>query len=303
MAYPALRKRLNGSPVQPDLLYMAGPVNLEPTAALVMIWARDLYRAGSAARFYSCLDLSAGERMRQECETVCPWYGQVIMNRKWYIRHFVSGFVTVTGTPCQIIIPASGKSPLALELLDVCSENIASVIEIDIMGMTEKQALYAQASPTHAKKIRCVSADLRDLRGTAEAIHDTGRYNPGLPTCIITEGISYYISPFDLSGIISLFASDGRQNRVVLEYMLPCRLVSVHRRKLPRGIWQIINRDCNPGGTITYSPDEMEQALTCAGCTCVVQHSMHEIERCRTGRNRYFPAVPDGWIQIATGSL
>jgi len=241
--------------------------------------------------------------MRQECETVCPWYGQVILNRKWCIRHFVDGFIARAGAPCQIIIPAAGKSPLALELLDTCSGNIASVIEIDIMGMEEKQALYAQAAPSYAGKIRCVAADLCDLKGTSGAICDTGRYDPDLPTCVITEGISYYLSPSVLSGIISLFASDGQRNRVILEYLLPCRLVSEKRRQFPRGIWQIINRDCNPGGTVTYSPDEMEQALIRARCTHVVQHPMHEIEQCRTGTNRYFPDIPDGWIQIATGRL
>jgi O-methyltransferase involved in polyketide biosynthesis len=282
---------------------MEGYTSLGPTAALVMIWARDLYRSGSAARFYSCLDLSAGERMRQECETICPWYGEVILNRKWYIKQFAAGFIEGSGTRCQIIIPAAGKSPLALELLDTCSDTISSVIEIDIMGMEEKQRLYEWAAPSHAEKICCVSADLCDRKGTARAIRETGRYNPVLPTCIVTEGISYYLPPAVLSGIVSLFRSESRQNGVILEYLLPCRLIREERRRFPRGIWRIINRDCDPGLTIIYSPDEMEQTLDRAGCIKVTQHHMHDIERHRTGRNRYFPAISDGWIQIATARL
>jgi hypothetical protein len=38
--------------VTPDLLRMAELTNLEPAAALVMIWAFDLYRTGSAARLF-----------------------------------------------------------------------------------------------------------------------------------------------------------------------------------------------------------------------------------------------------------
>ncbi|MBA7479525.1 hypothetical protein ES707_14959 [subsurface metagenome] len=273
---------------------MAKRTNLEPTAALVMIWARDLYRTGSAARFYSCLDLTGGERMRQECETVCPWYGEVILNRKWFIRQLAAGFIAETPAPCQIVVPAAGKSPLALELLDACKDNIASVIEIDIAGMEEKQHLYEPPAPAHAGKIRCITADLSDLSGTAGAIADTGRYDPDLPTVVVVEGISYYVPPAVLSGIVSLFASPDRKNRAVLEYMLPCRLVGDERRGIPRGVWRIINRDCNPGRTVTYSPDEMEQALTRAGCDRVVQHPMHEIEFSRTGTNRYFPPFPTG---------
>jgi len=282
---------------------MAEQSNLEPTAALVMIWARELYLTGSAAQFYSSLDLSAGERMRQECDTICPWYGQVILNRKWFIQQYVSGFIADTDAPCQIIIAAAGKSPLALEFLDACSERIASLIEVDIMGMEEKQRLYERAAPVYAEKIRCVHADLHDLEGTAVAINDTGSYDPALPTCIITEGISYYISPAVLSGIISLFSSGTRQNRVILEYLLPCCLISEEMRRYPRGVWRIINRDCNHGRTITYSPDEMEQTLSRAGCIRLMHHHMHDIERHRTGRNRYFPEISDGWIQIATARL
>jgi hypothetical protein len=285
------------------ILRMAEDTDLEPTAALVMLWTRDLYRTGSAARFYSRLDLSAGVRMKRECDKVCPWYGEVVLNRKWFIRHLVTGFIETAGAPCQIIIPAAGKSPLALELLDTCGEKIASVTELDITGMARKQQLYKETAPSHAGKIRCVPADLYDLPDAAGAIRDTGRYIPGLPTVVITEGISYYIPPAILSGIITLFASGNKKNRAVLDYMLPCRLVREERRHIPQGIWKIINRDCNPDGTVTYSPEEMEQALIRAGCDRVVQHSMHNIELRRTGTNRYFPTVPDGWIRIAEGRL
>ncbi|MDV2480842.1 class I SAM-dependent methyltransferase [Methanoculleus sp. Wushi-C6] len=281
---------------------MPDPTDLEPTAALVMLWARDLYRTGSAGRFYSCLNLAAGERMRRECEAVCPWYAEVILNRKWFIRHLAVGFVAEAPTPCQVVIPAAGRSPLALELLDACNDGIASVIELDITGMEEKQRLYERAAPAHAGKIQCIPADLSDRPATAEAIAGAG-YNPDIPTVVIVEGISYYLPPAVLSGIVSLFASRNRKNRAVVEYMLPCRLINEEQRKIPRGIWRIINRDCNQGGTVTYSPDEMERTLARAGCGRVVHHAMHEIEHARTGANHYFAAAPDGWIGIACSRL
>ena len=39
-------------------------MKIEPTAALVMIWAREMYGTGSPGRFYSILDLSAEEKMK-----------------------------------------------------------------------------------------------------------------------------------------------------------------------------------------------------------------------------------------------
>ncbi len=290
-------------PADPHLSAMHDHARLEPTAALVMLWSRDLYRTGSAARFCSLLDLSAGEAMRTECDLACPWYNQVILNRKYWIRHLAETFVRGAGTPCQIMLPAAGKSPLALELLDTCGESIASVIEVDIRGMTEKARLYHEAAPNHAGKIRCVTADLFDLSGTAAAIRATGQYDPALPTCIIPEGISYYIPRSLLSQMAALFASDARTNRIIFDYMLPCRLVNGERQKYPRGVWRVINRDCNQQQTITYSPDEIEAALARAGCDRVVHYPMHDIEKLRTGTNRYFPSPPDGWIRIAEGRL
>lgn len=278
---------------------MEDHARLEPTSALVMLWCRDRYLTGSASRFYSLLDLSAGEEMRRECDEACPWYEQVTLNRKWLIRHLAGEFIGKADGLCQVVLPAAGKCPLALELLDDCNERISSVIEIDIRGMDEKEQLYRQAVPELAGKIRCVTADLFDLREMEKAIRETGIFDPALPTLVIPEGISYYIPRDLLSGIIGLFASPDHTNRAIFDYMLPCRLVKEDRRRYPQGIWRIINRDCNQQETITYSLEELKETLGSAGCNGIVQHSMHEMERLRTGRNEYFTKPDDGWIQIA----
>jgi O-methyltransferase involved in polyketide biosynthesis len=281
---------------------MAAYKDLEQTADLVMLWARDLYRTGSAAsRFYSLLDLSAGEKMRQECELACPWYSEVILNRKWWIRQLADEFIAAG--PCQVILLASGKSPLALELLDDCGDRIASVTEVDICGMEKKQNLYRLAAPEPARKIRCVAADISDIHRLSGAVRETCGYDPGLPICIIAEGISYYIPPAHLAAIVSCFASGTGKNRLILDYLLPCRLVSREQRRFPRGVWRVINHECSPGGTFTYTPEALDMAFARAGFSHVVHHSLHEMERRRTGTNHYFSGETDGWIRIAMGWL
>ncbi|PKL66008.1 MAG: hypothetical protein CVV32_02140 [Methanomicrobiales archaeon HGW-Methanomicrobiales-3] len=272
---------------------------IEPTAALVMLWSEQLYRTGSAARFYALLDLSAGESLRQECERACPWYSEVLLNRKFWIHRLAGRFVRGAGRPCQVIIMAAGKSPLALELLDDCGDAIASKIETDIHGMEEKQRLYENAAPEHAGKIRCVTADLSDIPGTIAALRGTGRYDPAHPACVVMEGISYYLPPAILSGMAAQFASQYAKNRIIFDYLLPCRLVPEERQKYPRGVWRAINRDCNQGGTTTNSGQELDTILAPVGCTRIVHHTMHEIERERTGINRFFTSPADGWIRIA----
>jgi O-methyltransferase involved in polyketide biosynthesis len=282
---------------------MSGSRELEPTAALVMDWAKDLYRTGSAAAFIAHLDLSAGHRIRQECDSVCPWYPEVMMNRKWFIRRTASAFIAATEGPCQVLILASGKSPLALELLEAAPDRIAAVIETDIAGMEEKKRIYGAVAPEDAKRIRCVCADLYDPAGTRNAVDNTGIFDPDRPTVIIFEGISYYLPPAVSSGVLSRFTSKSQQNAVILDSLLPCRLVREDRRYISRGIWGIIHRDCSIRKTVTYSPEEMEAMLTFAGGHQFRHHAMDEMERLRTGKNRFFISGGDGWIRISTARL
>lgn len=282
---------------------MAGSRELEPTAALVMEWARDLYRTGNASRFCSRLDLSAGFRMKQECDAICPWYPEVMMNRKWFIRHLATEMLADSEDLCQVIILAAGKSPLALELLEIHPEMITSVIETDIAWMEQKQEIYRSVAPDVAEKIRCLHADIYKSKETILAIHGTGMFDPDIPSIIVFEGISYYLPPGISTRILSLFSSESRQNRVILDSLLPCRLVREDRRYISRGIWRIIHRDCNIRHTITYSPEEMAAMLSPAGCEEIRHHSMDEMERLRTGESRYFPTSHDGWIRISTARL
>jgi O-methyltransferase involved in polyketide biosynthesis len=264
---------------------MAGSLELEPTAALVMDWARDLYRTGSASAFYARLDLSAGHLMREECDRICPWYPEVMMNRKWFIRHLASLMVSQANGPCQVILLAAGKSPLALELLDSFPEKIAAVFETDIAGMEEKQQLYHEVAPDSARKIRCVPADLYDRDGTADAIMATGMYHPDRISVIVFEGISYYLPAEITSGILSAFTSRFSKNSVILDYLSPCRLVREDRRYISRGIWGIIHRDCQSPLPITYSPDDLEGMLSRSGCSHIQSHTMDEMEYLRRGKS------------------
>jgi O-methyltransferase involved in polyketide biosynthesis len=282
---------------------MTGSLELEPTAALVMDWAKDLYTTGSAASFVSHLDLSAGDRMRQECDAVCPWYPEVMMNRKWFIRYLASESIAARDDSCQVLILASGKSPLALELLETCPERITAIVETDITGMQEKQKMYRAVAPEVACKIFCVHADLYDSAGTSDAVFATGSFDPERRTVIVFEGISYYLPPAVSSRILSRFATEGRHSTVIIDSLLPCELVREDRRYISRGIWAIIHRDCNFRNTTTYSPEEMEVMLRSAGCDQVRHHAMAEMERRRTGKNRYFLSDSDGWIRISTARL
>ncbi|OPX80940.1 MAG: hypothetical protein A4E50_01317 [Methanosaeta sp. PtaB.Bin087] len=63
-------------------------LKLHPTASLVTLWSLPLYAgAGAQVReFLKMLDLSSGEGLLRRCNAICDWYGEVILNRKHFIK-------------------------------------------------------------------------------------------------------------------------------------------------------------------------------------------------------------------------
>lgn len=265
-------------------------VKLEPTAALVMAWSLPLYRYDAIRPFMDRLDLSAGVALRARCNAVCNWYGEVILNRKHCIRHLVEG--AIRSGVRQVVILAAGKSPLALELLLAYPAGIDRIIEVDCAGMEEKQALYAAVAPGSTGTLRCVTADIT-LPDLLEELGDA--YLPGVPTVVLMEGISYFITREQLCAILDRFRSPGRTNRLVIEHLLPCRCIAPERRRIPREVFAIVRDETGTPAPAAYTRDELavllgERGAILAHCT------VSAMERHRTGSNRYFPHPEDGWI-------
>ena len=95
-------------------------LRLHPTAALVILWSLPLYSTGPppVREFLEMLDLSSGEDLVRRCDAICDWYGEVILNRKHFIKSLVEKLLAESenrvGKEMQIVILAAGKSPLAL---------------------------------------------------------------------------------------------------------------------------------------------------------------------------------------------
>jgi hypothetical protein len=92
-------------------------MKLDHTAALVTSWAAPLYAEGPTAAFVGQLDLSQGQELLARCHGICAWYGEMIRDRKHFLSHFIQKELATRAEQCQVVIPAAGVSPLALELL------------------------------------------------------------------------------------------------------------------------------------------------------------------------------------------
>jgi len=267
-------------------------LKLEPTAALVMAWALPLYEKGPVGEFVRQLDLSSGTDLFCRCQAACDWYGEVILNRKHFIRHQIAEHLRAHERS-QVVLLAAGKSPLGLELLQ-CSSQISRVFEVDLAGMAEKEALYKRTAPEVADRLRCITADIASESLQEELCQAGCRRD--IATIVVLEGISYYISEEALKRIISSFRSSGK-SIFILEYLLPCDFVEPSRRMIPRTIFSLIKESTGQKEIRCYSDEDLEQIFLEAGGRAAAYHSMQEMERQRTGRNEYFDKPGLGWIK------
>ena len=285
-----------------DRIETRAMLKLHPTASLVTLWSLPLY-AGAGAQvleFLKMLDLSSGEGLLRRCNDICDWYGEVILNRKHFIKRTAKGLIAGREGPVQIVILASGKSPLALELLVEEGSRISGVFEVDLAGMEEKARLYSRLLPPGAGMLRCLEADVAgsDL---AERLAEGG-FNPDAPAIFVMEGISYYLSEEDLAGIVSGFRSGGR-NRLILEYLVPCPEVRWERREIPRRIFSLIREEAGAGRITCYTRGELSALFEELGGRVVSTSSMAEMERLRLGINGRFLKAEDGWIEGLVAAL
>ena len=285
-----------------DRIETRAMLKLHPTASLVTLWSLPLYAgAGAQVReFLKILDLSSGEGLLRRCNDICDWYGEVILNRKHFIKRTAKGLIAGREGPVQIVILASGKSPLALELLVEEGSRISGVFEVDLAGMEEKARLYSRLLPPGAGMLRCLEADVAgsDL---AERLAEGG-FNPDAPAIFVMEGISYYLSEEDLGGIVSGFRSGGR-NRLILEYLVPCPEVRWERREIPRRIFSLIREEAGAGRITCYTRGELSALFEELGGRVVSTSSMAEMERLRLGINGRFLKAEDGWIEGLVAAL
>jgi O-methyltransferase involved in polyketide biosynthesis len=277
-------------------------LKLEPTAALVMKWALPLYKNNPAIEFVNRLDLSSGIQLYEKCQSVCDWYGEVILNRKSFIKHLIEQVLIANEREYQVIILAAGKSPLAIELLAKHEQKIRRIFELDISGMSDKQCLYHQLFPEYSNRLECVTVDIS--RGDILSILNMrkGFYRKDIPSIIVIEGISYYLQSKVLKTIIDTFSKQN-ESHFIIEYLVPDNCIKNDRKYIPLEIFGIIHDDCALKGITTYTGQELQTYFQSSGGLVTSTYTMTDMELYRTGVNTYFKDSTDGWIECITGVI
>jgi O-methyltransferase involved in polyketide biosynthesis len=267
------------------------------TAALVMLWASAYYeREPLIGAYIRKLDLSAGRQLLERYNSICPWYPEVIVNRKHFIKNTVEDLIKDDRKPTIIVNLGAGFSPLALELSPLLGENIR-FIEIDRSNMCQKHRLYAGLVHGQSRFISCIEADITDTACLKEVLgKETGGPAPAR-LIVIMEGLSYYIDKPAMMRVLACLSALAPDMSIVFEHLKPCRLVSEERRFIPDRIFSDVRDYTALERMTTYSEDEI-RAILGSDFSCSYSN-MDEMEKRRTGGHRYFPTPGSGWLSCA----
>nr|WP_321350984.1 class I SAM-dependent methyltransferase [uncultured Methanoregula sp.] len=266
------------------------------TAALVMLWASGYYAENpKVGPYLRQLDLSAGRPLVDRYNEICPWYSEVIINRKHFIRSTVEALIRNQEKPAVIVNLGAGFSPLALELAPLLSDRVRFV-EMDMQNMEKKTRLYSDLLPGQCRHISCHEADIGNTDCLAETLSPMiDKEKTRL--IVVMEGLSYYIPKPVMERTLGYLTGLANDRHVIFEHLKPCRLVSDERRYIPYKIFSHVRDYTAMDRMTTYSEDDIRDMFG-SGFSCSY-YNMDEMEKRRTGNVEYFPKPDSGWLSCA----
>lgn len=273
------------------------PYPVSDTAALVMLWARSYFEDTRTIRHYmDRLDLVPGIPLLELYNRTCPWYSEVIVNRKHFIKNAVLSLLQAGNSPAVIANLGAGFSPLALELSDQLSSDL-NFMELDLENTGVKEQLYREIIPGCSGFIRCIQADITDPRQLISILKKGCGTSRKTRLIIVMEGLTYYIGRQQMELMAAALTASFPGLAVVFEHLKPCHLISDTRRHIPYDIFSHVRDYTGCREMTTYTE---EQIRTIFGHGFSLSYTdMDQMERRRTGTQKYFPTPEDGWLSVA----
>ena len=270
------------------------------TAALVLLLSQNAVHTSPYSRKYlAALNLDSGRRMLSVCNKIWPHYDEVIQNRKKMLLDLTLRIIA-SKKASQVIIFSSGLDALSLEITS--REKDAAIYEADISHMEYKKSLFEKIDSGLCKKIRLVTADIGKPEDAVAKMVKAG-LDMQRPSVLVFEGISYYLPPKSLFGLISQFRTGRRKNHLLLEYLLPRKYIAGDVAYIPRKIYSVINDSLPERIRFSRYDSGIIRSRLGAEARMLKSYTLKEMEKNRTGRNEYFKTGNSGWIEICHAAI
>lgn len=270
---------------------------LSQTSALVLICDRDIsYQSPKSKEFLSYLDLSEGKKMYDKIKHLGPHVDEVIPNRKFLIHDYIGKILNDSKSPVQVLVMACGWDPIMVKMSEEFPEHSFFGVDNESVQLQEKiiQEIMPQSSVFY------VQADITHVEYLIEKLSEKG-WKKDEPTCLVLEGISYYINPKRLWLMLSDFKKNVKAGCFICgDFLVDWRKQSISKisETLALTVFDMIKESCSQE-YYPYTTKKMQQNLEELNFDKVQFFTQDEIQKKRTGS--YFPwESGEGHIQLFT---
>ena len=255
-------------------------LSLSQTSALVLVCDNVSYQSAKAKEFLSYLDLSAGHKMYQKIIHLKPHLDEVIPNRKYIIHNFIKSIIKKR--EAQIISLACGWDPILIKLNEEYPNN--SFFGIDSESISLQQNLVNKITP-HSR-ISYIHENINAVDALIDKLKQNN-WSPDKLTCLVVEGISYYISPHVFwKSLKALRKAIHADCFICGDFLIDWNQekVSALTKKIGSGIFEMIKETCRHN-YYTYTKSYFIESLKKAGWNTAKIWSQDKIQKERTGKS------------------
>jgi O-methyltransferase involved in polyketide biosynthesis len=267
---------------------------ISATSALVLNWtSKEIWKSRNAQEYFAGLDLSEGETLlRKFDEQERYMHTQSVTNRKYFVIKYSVEFLNKClgeNEQGQVLILAAGIAPLSVELASRFPESI--VFDIDMYSMIEKQKELNGICPN----INFIECDITDIELLKVKLIGSG-WNPGKPSILITEGITYYLLETDLRNVFSFFANHHAV--LIADFVLKPESINAKNRVYGVEVFRKIQESVGLEYVNFYEPAYFIKMVSDCGFTNPGRFTMDAIQYERTGQKDPFDFEEPGWISM-----
>ena len=265
-------------------------IKLSSTSALVLLWLQqECFSTKTALEYLNQLDMEEGEILYEQCHAICPYYSEVIKNRKFGVLNSVKKYFDENPRHRQLVIAAAGLDALGIEITELYP--VVKVFELDSENMNIKSDLLSAIGGGQKRNIKFIQTNLLDYSGVRENLITNG-WDPAEPTLLIFEGISYYLTVESTQKLFEII----NPQRIVLEFLKHDDDIAFDRVAIPKKVFRKIAELCTLPDILQYKSNELDKHFR--PYTIIDKYGMTRLEKMRTGANKYFPSESSGWIDI-----
>ena len=265
-------------------------LKLSSTSALVLLWAKQgWYQSKQTMGYLNQLDLEEGKTLYEQARDICPYYDEVIKNRKFGVFTLIGKCCTGKINCQQLVIAGAGLDALSIEA--TMHYPHLNVFELDKENMDIKSHLVAKSGNNSKGNITFIEANLLDASEVYKSLCAHG-WDPVRPTLFIFEGISYYLPTDSIKNLVQVI----NPGWTIFEFLKKDEEVASDRVDIPRKVFGLISDLCELSNICQYNCSQLETLFS--NTSIVTKYSMKQLEEMRTGSNRYFPTEDSGWIEV-----